>query len=129
MPSVTSNTGKGKGKGTAAAEAAPSATNEAKGVPSAGSSREWTDETLSTGKDVMFDIDVQGGQQIRRLFPYACLIFLVPPSMEVLESRLRGRGTDDNATIERRLLAARHEIQAGLAAYDYVLTNASFLVK
>ncbi len=90
-----------------------------------GSSREWTDQTLNTGKDVMFDIDVQGGQQIRRLFPNACLIFLVPPSMEVLESRLRGRGTDDDATIDRRMLAARDEIRAGLASYDYVLTNAT----
>ena len=88
-----------------------------------GSSAEWTEDTLESEKDVLFDIDVQGGQQIRERFDRACLIFLLPPSMDVLEARLRGRGTDDDATVERRMAAARVEIEAGLATYDYVLTN------
>jgi len=88
-----------------------------------GSSRQWTVDTLETGQDVMFDIDVQGGKQIRNLFPEACLVFLVPPSWEVLERRLRNRGTDDDETIALRLKTAREEIAEGLATYDYVLTN------
>jgi guanylate kinase len=88
-----------------------------------GSSARWTEEVLSAGEDVLFDIDVQGGKQIRQRFPEACLIFLVPPSMEILEGRLRGRGTDDEAVIARRLEAARAEIDAGLETYDYVCTN------
>lgn len=88
-----------------------------------GSSARWTEEILSAGEDVLFDIDVQGGQQIRQRFPEACLIFLVPPSMEILEGRLRGRGTDDEAVIARRLAAARAEIDSGLETYDYVCTN------
>ena len=88
-----------------------------------GSSASWTEDTLQQGKDVLFDIDVQGGEQIRTRFPNACLVFLLPPSMDVLEERLRGRGTDDDETIDKRLTAARVEIQAGLDKYDYVLTN------
>lgn len=88
-----------------------------------GSSARWTEEVLSTGDDVLFDIDVQGGKQIRQRFPEACLIFLVPPTLEVLEGRLRGRATDDDTVIARRLDAARLEIDAGLETYDYVVTN------
>lgn len=88
-----------------------------------GSSAEWTESQLEEGRDVLFDIDVQGGQQIKSHFPEACLIFLVPPSMEELEKRLRGRGTDDAAVIDKRLHAARAEIERGLELYDYVITN------
>ena len=88
-----------------------------------GSSAEWTAQTLETDKDVLFDIDVQGGEQIRARFPNACLIFMVPPSMAVLEQRLRGRGTDDDEVVNKRLDAARQEIAAGVERYDYVLTN------
>ena len=88
-----------------------------------GSSREWTEQTLTGGKDVLFDIDVQGGQQLKRIFPEACLVFVLPPSMEELEQRLRRRGTDADAVIEKRLDAARMEIDRGLAGYDFVITN------
>jgi guanylate kinase len=88
-----------------------------------GSSEAWTKEILADGNDVLFDIDVQGGQQIASRFPNACLIFILPPSMEALEKRLRGRGTDSDEVIERRLQAAREEIAAGLDSYDYVVTN------
>lgn len=88
-----------------------------------GSSREWTAAELEQGHNVLFDIDVQGGAQIRRLFPDACLVFLVPPSLEELEGRLRGRATDDDDTINQRLIAARKEISEGVQTYDYVLTN------
>jgi guanylate kinase len=88
-----------------------------------GSSAEWTRDRLDEGKDVLFDIDVQGGRQIRQRFPSSCLIFLLPPSLDVLATRLRGRGTDDDATVTRRLDAARSEIEAGLTDYDYVIVN------
>jgi guanylate kinase len=88
-----------------------------------GSSAEWTQQVLEEGNDVLFDIDVQGGNQIKERFPESCLIFILPPSMEALEGRLRGRGTDTDAVIERRLAAAREEIASGLDTYDYVVTN------
>lgn len=88
-----------------------------------GSSREWTEAELNEGHNVLFDIDVQGGAQIRKHFPDSCLVFLVPPSMEELEGRLRGRATDDDETINHRLQAARKEIGEGVEQYDYVLTN------
>lgn len=88
-----------------------------------GSSANWTEEVLAAGHDVLFDIDVQGGRQIRSRFPEACLIFLVPPTLRVLEDRLRGRGTDDDKVIKRRMDAACLEIDEGLESYDYVVTN------
>ena len=89
-----------------------------------GSSREWTREQLDAGHDVLFDIDVQGGAQLKRIFPEAVLIFLMPPSMEELERRLRGRGTDADEVIARRLDAARREIEAG-QSYDHRVINQS----
>ena len=88
-----------------------------------GSSAAWTDERLTDGSDVLFDIDVQGGRQIRDRFPSSCLIFILPPSMEALEDRLRRRGTDAPEVISRRMTAAREEISAGLDTYDYVVNN------
>lgn len=88
-----------------------------------GSSKEWTRAQLDAGRDVLFDIDVQGGAQIKKLFPEALLIFILPPSMEELERRLRRRGTDADDVVARRLDAARQEIKAGLADYDFVVVN------
>ncbi len=88
-----------------------------------GSSREWTEQTIAAGKDVLFDIDVQGGQQLKRIFPEAALVFVLPPSLEELEQRLRRRGTDADVVIQKRLEAARQEIARGLESYDFVITN------
>lgn len=88
-----------------------------------GSSKEWTRAQLDAGRDVLFDIDVQGGAQIKKLFPEALLVFILPPSMEELERRLRRRGTDADDVIARRLDAARQEIRAGLEGYDFVVLN------
>lgn len=88
-----------------------------------GSAKEWTRDQLDAGHDVVFDIDVQGGAQIKKLFPEALLLFILPPSMPELEGRLRRRGTDSDDVIGRRLDAARQEIAAGLAHYDYVVIN------
>ena len=67
-------------------------------------------------------IDVQGGFQVRQKVPQALLVFVQPPSLEVLEDRLRARGTDDEATIERRLANARREIEMA-AGYDVHVIN------
>jgi guanylate kinase len=77
---------------------------------------------LAEGRTVVLEIDVQGARQVRERFPDAALVFLLPPSLAVLEARIRGRGTDDEATIARRVTIARHELaQAGV--FDYQITN------
>mgnify|MGYP001355579088 CR=1 FL=1 len=75
------------------------------------------------GALVLFDIDVQGGRQIKALHPEAVTVLLLPPSMEELARRLRARGTDDEATIARRLAAAESEMEEGKKSYDYSVVN------
>jgi guanylate kinase len=72
----------------------------------------WTEvqRALDAGEDIVLEIDVRGAQTIKRRFPEAITIFLDPPSMEVLEERLRGRGTDQPEQIAARLEAAREEL-------------------
>jgi len=72
--------------------------------------------------DILLDLDVQGAAQVRRRIPEAVMVFILPPSYEVLEHRLRGRGQDDEATIGRRLAAAGREIDA-FEQYDYAIVN------
>lgn len=88
-----------------------------------GSSKEWTAAQLAAGRDVLFDIDVQGGRQLKQIFPEAVLVFILPPSMTELEQRLRRRGTDSDEVIAKRLAAARSEVSAGLDGYDYLVVN------
>lgn len=77
---------------------------------------------LAAGRGVVLNIDVQGGRQIRAARPGAVLIFLVPPTFDTLEQRLRGRGTDSEAIIQRRLANARGELAAA-GDYDYLVVN------
>nr|WP_303652437.1 guanylate kinase [Paludisphaera mucosa] len=79
-------------------------------------------EALARGICVVLVIDVQGGFQVRRKVPNALLIFVQAPSLAALETRLRERGTDDDATIARRLANARREIEAA-EGYDVQLVN------
>ena len=73
-------------------------------------------------RDVLLDIEVTGAKNIRTLAPEATRLFVIPPSMKELRRRLEGRGTEDAATIERRLAVAKEELrQYGL--YDYVVLN------
>ena len=87
-----------------------------------GTSHRWVGEQLALGQDVLLEIDTQGAAQVRKLFPECVGIFILPPSLEVLESRLRGRGQDSPEVIARRLAAARGEM-AHAGAYDYVIIN------
>ena len=78
---------------------------------------------LEDGKDYLFDIDYQGGAQIRRQWPdESVLVFILPPSMAELERRLRRRATDSPEAIERRLAMAKRELEH-FAGYDYLVVN------
>ncbi len=87
-----------------------------------GTSRSQVLKALNEGKDVLLDIDTQGALQVKKNFPEAVLIFILPPSLKELERRLRSRGTDDEETIERRLKTARVEIERA-PLYDYIVVN------
>ena len=87
-----------------------------------GTSAQWIDETLATGKDILLDIDVQGARQMLARFPHAITIFICPPSMAALEARLAGRGTDDAATRALRLANAKEEM-AQQDLYRHVVVN------
>lgn len=88
-----------------------------------GSGLSWTSDTLKNGKDVLFDIDVQGGIQIKKRLPHSVLIFILPPSLEELEQRLRNRQTESEEIIQARMQLAADEIRTGLSFYDYVINN------
>ena len=90
-----------------------------------GTGRARTEELLAAGTDVILDIDWQGGRQVRRLAPEAQSIFILPPSLEVLEQRLKTRSQDQPAAIARRLAAAREEI-GHFREFDYVIINKDF---
>lgn len=89
-----------------------------------GTLRSTVADALSAGRVAVFDIDVQGGMAIRRAWPHESVsVFVLPPTMEELERRLRTRSTDDEASIRKRLAAAREEISRGMATYDYAIVN------
>lgn len=79
-------------------------------------------EPLDHGVDVVLEIDVQGARQVRERLPEARFVFLLPPSRQELEHRLRSRGTDTPEVIERRLAAAEGEFRA-VDLYDYAVFN------
>jgi guanylate kinase len=85
-------------------------------------SRVWIKEQVAAGRDILLEIDWQGAQQVRRVFPGAVGVFILPPSMEALEQRLRGRGTDSDEVIARRLLGARGEMRH-VGEFQYVILN------
>lgn len=90
-----------------------------------GTSRETIEQVLATGVDVFLDIDWQGAQQIRGKMPDARSIFILPPSKEELDRRLRGRGQDSEEVIARRMAQAVAEM-THLAEYDYLIVNDDF---
>jgi guanylate kinase len=90
-----------------------------------GTSRPAIEQRLMAGEDVVLEIDWQGALQIKRLFPGAVLVFILPPSWDELQRRLRGRGEDAEAVIAKRLENAREEV-AQAPRFDFVVINAAF---
>ena len=87
-----------------------------------GTSRQWLEQRLESGHDVLLEIDWQGAQQVRTVFPDSVGVFILPPSLEALSARLTGRGHDAADVIERRLAAARDEIRH-VHEFDFVIIN------
>jgi len=87
-----------------------------------GTSAEFLDAALAKRQTVLLDIDVQGAYQIRKRYPDCVTVFIMPPSMEALQSRLEARRTDDAATIAKRLANARAEI-AQSDLYHHIIVN------
>lgn len=87
-----------------------------------GTSQRWISEQLANGRDILLEIDWQGAQQVRTLFPEMLGIFVLPPSLTELAQRLSGRGTDSADVVERRLAAAREEMRH-VGEFDYVIIN------
>ena len=79
-------------------------------------------EALKEGKDVILEIEVQGAFKVKEYFPEAVLTFIVPPSIEILEERLRGRNTETEEQIQKRLNTAKGELEK-IEKYDYVVEN------
>jgi len=87
-----------------------------------GTPRAYVEERLSMGKDVVLEIEVQGAKKVKEKCPEAVLIFNLPPSMEELKARLVGRQTEPPEVVEKRLSAAKWEIE-NAKEYDYVIVN------
>ncbi|MBU9820825.1 guanylate kinase [Rahnella sp. BCC 1045] len=90
-----------------------------------GTSREAIEQVLASGVDVFLDIDWQGAQQIRKRMPQARSIFVLPPSKDELDRRLRGRGQDSEEVIAKRMAQAVAEM-THFAEYDYLIVNDDF---
>lgn len=89
-----------------------------------GTLRREVDRVLGSGRHVLMDIDVQGAQQFVKAFPRSVLVFVLPPSVEVLMTRLMARKSETNEALRIRLRSALNELQA-VGAYDYVVVNDS----
>lgn len=87
-----------------------------------GTPRSFVEKSMAEGTQVILEIEVQGAFQVREKMPEAHLLFIEPPSLEVLEDRLRGRGTEDEDAIQRRLATARVELSRKME-YDIRLVN------
>ena len=87
-----------------------------------GTPKDYVDRMLSVGKNVILEIEMQGGLKVKEQCPEAVLIFMVPPSAEELKNRLIGRGTEDIETVNKRLRRASEEIDY-IDDYDYIVVN------
>ncbi len=90
-----------------------------------GTSRQWIASRIAAGKDIVLEIDWQGAVQVQQLFPDAIGVFIAPPSMETLRERLERRGQDSDEVIERRMTAARGELDQA-HRFQYVIINQEF---
>ncbi len=87
-----------------------------------GTPKKYVQQQLEAGRDVLLEIEMQGGMQVKEKFPDALLIFISPPSAKALKERLTGRGTETPQEIEKRLLRAVEEVQY-MKDYDYIVVN------
>lgn len=87
-----------------------------------GTPREYVERQMEAGRDVILEIEIQGALQIKKKFPETLLLFVTPPSAEILKERLAGRGTETMPVIEARLSRAAEEAE-GIEAYDYLIIN------
>ncbi len=92
-----------------------------------GTARQSVEPQLAAGRDVLLEIDWQGARQVRRQVPGAISVFILPPSREALEQRMRNRGQDSDDVIAQRLAAAREEM-SHYGEFDYVIVNEHFAV-
>lgn len=90
-----------------------------------GTSKRWVNETLAQGTDVILEIDWQGHQQIKRLFPHSISIFILPPTLEDLRNRLVSRNQDHVDIINQRLADARKTV-SHIHEFDYIIVNDEF---
>ena len=87
-----------------------------------GTPRKWVEERMSEGKDVILEIEIQGALKVKEKFPEAVLLFVMPPSAQELECRLRGRNTESDEVIAGRMKRAVEESE-GIENYDYIVIN------
>ncbi|CAM4253132.1 guanylate kinase [Paenibacillus tarimensis] len=87
-----------------------------------GTPRDFVEKTISEGKDIILEIEVQGALKVKEKFPEGVFIFLLPPSLDELKQRITGRGTETQAVIDHRLTVAREEMSL-LRYYDYAVIN------
>ena len=92
-----------------------------------GTARQSVEPQLAAGKDVLLEIDWQGARQVRAKVPGAVSVFILPPSRQALEQRMRARGQDSEEVIAQRLAAAREEM-GHYGEFDYVIVNETFAV-
>jgi guanylate kinase len=92
-----------------------------------GTARQSVEPQLAAGKDVLLEIDWQGARQVRAKMPDAVSVFILPPSRQALEQRMRSRGQDSEEVIRQRLAAAREEM-SHYTEFDYVIVNEDFAV-
>jgi guanylate kinase len=90
-----------------------------------GTSKIWVDEQLKKGVDIVLDIDWQGARQIKQLMPESIGVFVLPPSWQALEQRLRARAQDSETVIQQRMAQAKQEI-SHYEEYDYLIVNDNF---
>ncbi|MEK5476907.1 guanylate kinase [Paenibacillus sp. FSL R5-0407] len=87
-----------------------------------GTPRDFVEQTIESGKDIILEIEVQGALKVKEKFPEGVFVFLLPPSLDELKGRIQGRGTENQATIDHRMSVAAHEIGL-LENYDYAVVN------
>lgn len=87
-----------------------------------GTPKAYVEEQLADGKDVILEIEIQGALQVKKKFPETLLLFVTPPTAQELKRRLKGRGTETEEVIAKRLARA-YEESKGMDAYDYIVVN------